>query len=260
VHTLRYIWASPWFYALLLAATVACLYLALRSGGGWPRLPGVSKLARAVPVGRPTSPRLKRALGFSALFVLAFLALHWLIAFQTWDRYMLGLVPLLSLLAAVAFVSPARLISSGQGQRLYAAASAALLAAALVTPVMSAARSELPVGGDHGAYDGIDELTAHVISIAPPGAVLYDHWLGYHYRFYLYGSALRIHWYPDLTDLLRDARVYHRETRYIAFPSWRDNSPALQALSAAGIQAVPIYETRRRDGTTSFRLYLLEGP
>jgi hypothetical protein len=95
---------------------------------------------------------------------------------------------------------------------------------------------------------------------APERSVLYHYWLGYHYRFYLYGAPLRTHWYPDLDDLVRDALIYRREVRYIAFPSWRDSEPARRALAAAGITLAPVLETERRDGTVSFRLFHLEGP
>jgi hypothetical protein len=145
-------------------------------------------------------------------------------------------------------------------QTVYATGLSALLVASLAGPVAHATRSELPVGGDHGAYDGIDDLALFIRSHAPPGAVLYHHWLGHHYRFYLYGAPLRLHWYPDPADLAHDAYVYRRETRYIAFPSWRDSTPMEVALNSAGIRLVPSLETTRRDGTVSFRLYRLEGP
>ena len=95
---------------------------------------------------------------------------------------------------------------------------------------------------------------------APQGSVLYHHWLGYHYRYYLYGTPLRLHWYPDLEDLQQDATIYRREPRYIAFPSWRDSVPVEAALADSGIFLEPVLETTRRDGSVSFRLYRMEGP
>jgi hypothetical protein len=142
----------------------------------------------------------------------------------------------------------------------YGIGLALVLVVALAAPVLQAVRSELPLGGDHGAYDGIDDLATYMQAQAPPGAVLYHYWLGYHYRFYLHGAPLRHHWYPDLEDLTHDAAVYRREPRYIAFPSWRDSAPIEAALADAGITLAPVLETTRRDGTTSFRLYRLEGP
>jgi hypothetical protein len=231
-------WVSPWLNALLVAA-----WIAWPSGGiaGWWR--GWS--------------RIDLALG---AFVVAYLLLHWLVGFQVWDRYLLGLVPLVALLAARAFAAFRSAIHAARWQRVYAILLVAALVATLAGPALAAARSELPYGGDHGAYDGIDDLAAYMRAQAPPGSVLYHFWLGYHYRFYLYGAPLRLHWYPDPVDLLRDARIYRREPRYIAFPSWRDPAPIVSALNGAGISLVPVFQTTRRDGTVSFELYRLDGP
>jgi len=225
-------WVSPWFNGLLAGALLLWI--------------GCSGL-RILPC------PLSKTEGALLIFVVGFLMLHWLVGFQVWDRYLLGLVPLLALLAARAFVA----LTGGRGLTL---GLGLVLAILLAGPVVRATRSEIPVGGDHGAYDGIDALAAWVRTSAPPGAVLYHHWLGYHYRFYLYGAPLRLHWYPDPADLVHDARVYRREPRYIAFPSFRDSAPMEAALADAGIHLVPVFQTTRRDGTVSFRLYRLEGP
>ncbi|MGD9048637.1 MAG: hypothetical protein PVF77_11350 [Anaerolineae bacterium] len=229
---------SPWFLALLILALACWLVGGLK--GWWP---GWSRLDLVL-----------------ALFVVAYLLLHWLVGFQVWDRYLLGLVPLVALLAARAMVILGAAIPTAWGRRAYVMAISLVLLATLSGPLAQAVRSELPLGGDHGAYDGIDHLATYIRSQAPPGSVLYHYWLGYHYRFYLYDAALRLHWYPDLEDLARDAYVYRREPRYIALPSFRDTGPVEAALAEAGIGLEPVYETMRRDGTVSFRLYRLEGP
>ena len=264
-------WVSPWFNALLLGALAAWVIGSIRSvtlseAKSLPfRIGKILRFAHAprdisrwVPIpGLLSLSKVDLALG---AFIACFLVLHWLVGFQVWDRYLLGLVPLAALLAARAFVALGRAIRSAPWRRIYAAGLGLALVLSLVGPVAKAARSELPLGGDHGAYGGIDALAAYVRTRVPPGAVLYHYWLGYHYRFYLYGAPLRLHWYPDLADLTHDAYVYRREPRYIAFPSWRDSTPEMEALASAGIRLVPVFETTRRDGTISFRLYKLEGP
>ena len=231
-------WASPAYNAVMGAAIV--LWLAGGFAGWWA---GGTRIDWAL-----------------VLFVFGYLLLHWLINFQVWDRYLLSLVPLVSLLAARAFVGLGTAIRARPWRRVYTVGLGLALAASLSTPLVQATRSELPVGGDHGAYDGIDHLAAYLRTHAPPGAVLYHHWLGYHYRYYLYGAPLRLHWYPDPADLAHDATVYRHEPRYIAFPSWQASTPAETTLAAAGIRLVPISETTRRDSSVSFRLYRLEGP
>jgi hypothetical protein len=204
-------------------------------------------------------------------FVVAYLLLHWLVGFQVWDRYLLGLVPLLALLGARAF-AVSRIPALGRlnlllararpasRHRLFATAVTVAVIAMLAGPALAAARSELPIGGDHGAYDGIDDLADYMRTQTPPDSVLYHYWLGYHYRFYLYGAPVRLHWYPDLEDLARDAQIYRREPRYIAFPSWRDAEPIVSTLNRADISLMPVFQTTRRDGTASFDLYRLDGP
>ena len=231
-------WVSPWFNALLIAALAGWLV-----GGfmGWWK--GWTRIDVAI-----------------GTFCLAFLLLHWLIGFQVWDRYLLGMVPLLALLGARAFIAFLNAIRGRLWRRIYVIALVGVLIVTLAAPVLAAARSELPVGGDHGAYDGIDHLATYMRTQAPPGSVLYHYWLGYHYRFYLYSAPLRLHWYPDLEDLVRDAQIYRREPRYIAFPSWQDSEPVVSALKETGITLDPVYQTTRRDGSVSFKLYRMDGP
>ncbi len=231
-------WVSP-RYNTLMAGAIA-LWLAGGVAGWWS---GASGIEWAL-----------------VLFAAGFLLLHWLVGFQVWDRYLLGLVPLVALLAARAFVGLGVAIRAVRWRWVYGLSLGLALVFLLASPVVHAARSELPVGGDHGAYDGIEQVADYLRAHAPPGSVLYHRWLGYHYRLYLYGEPLRLHWYPDLADLVHDATVYRREPRYIAFPSWRDRAPAEAALAEAGIRLVPVLETTRRNGTVSFRLYRMEGP
>ena len=237
-------WVSPWFNALLLTALAAWAVLGLRG-------------AKSANKGQK---QILPADLILLIFVIGFLVLHWLLTFQVWDRYLLGLVSIVALLAARAVVGLGRAIRSRPWRIAYAAGVGLVIFASLAGPVSRAAGSELPLGGDHGAYDGIDQLAEYVRANVPPGAVLYHHWLGYHYRFYLYGAPLRLHWYPDPADLVQDAVDYRREPRYIAFPSFRDSAPVRAALEDAEIQLLPVYETTRRDGTVSFQLYRLEGP
>jgi hypothetical protein len=231
-------WASSWFNGLVLFTLAGWLVGGL---AGW-------------------CYRWSRTDLLLGAFVAGFLGLHWLAGFRVWDRYLLGVIPLVALLAGRGFIALWEVVHARAWRRLYPIGLGVTLAATLAAPVLLAARSELPLGGDHGAYDGIDDLATYLRAEAPPGSVLYHYWLGYHYRFYLYDAPLRLHWYPDLADLTHDAYVYRREARYIAFPSWRDGTPVQAALAAAGIDLLPVFETTRRDGTVSFRLFELDGP
>lgn len=244
---LSYFWASPWSWALLTATMTAWLLLAVTRG----------RHTRTIFKGSAYPSAADLAL---ALFIAGVMLLHWFVGFQTWDRYLLVLVPLLALLFARAASGLPALAASPRMNTVASVVLSLLIVATMLSPGLAAARSQLPPGGDHGAYDGIEALADHVRTQVPAGAVLYHFWLGYHYRFYLYGAPLRLHWYPDLEDLVEDATVYRREARYIGFPSWRDSAPAQNALATAGIRLNLAFEAARRDDTPSFRLFKLEGP
>lgn len=231
-------WVSPLLMGILLVA-----FLGWTIGGQLGFWPGWSAIELVL-----------------VLFVICFVLFHWIVDFQVWDRYLLGLVPLVALLAARALVGLAEAIPSVSWRRGSAVVFGLLLVAAMAEPLSQATESELPVGGDHGAYDGIEVLATYLREQAPDGSVLYHHWLGYHYRFYLYDTPLRLHWYPNVDDLVRDATIYRREPRYISFSDWRDSREIESALTAGGIELIPVQESRRRDGTNSFRLFELEGP
>jgi len=265
-------WVSPWLNALVLAAAATWAVAGVRPAkGANPGQRGILHFVAAsgssrrpgMPARQSDDSRSKvqgqRSLVL-AMWATGFLLVHWLFTFQLWDRYLLGLVPIVALLAARAMVGLGRAIRSRPWRTVYAAGMGLMVVATLAGPVSLAAGSKVPVGGDHGAYDGIDRLAGYVRANAPAGAVLYHHWLGYHYRFYLYGAPLHLHWYPDPADLVQDAVAYRREPRFIAFPSFRDSAPMRAALETGGIRLLPVYETTRRDGTVSFRLYQLEGP
>ncbi len=244
---LCYFWASPWAWALLAAVMTAWI------------------------LGSTLQRRAGRALGQAlvhpsavdlvlALFAAAFLLLHWLVGFQIWDRYVLGLVPIFALLFARALRGLPPIVCQPRSVWACSVVLGLLLVVSTTGPALHATRGELPPGGDHGAYDGLEQLASFVRTRLPAGSVLYHFWLGYHYRFYLYGTPLRLHWYPDLADLVEDATVYRREPRYIGFPAWRGSEAVQKTLARAGIQLRPALETKRWDGTTSFRLFQLVGP
>lgn len=208
----------------------------------------------------PAIPRPGLADRILLLFLIGYLTVLGSFSFQLWDRYLLPLVPLVALLAARGFAAPSYTIQAIPWRKACITGLTLILLASLLSPVLNAIQSKLPVGGDHGAYDGIDQLASYLRTQTPAHSVLYHHWLGYHYRFYLHGSSLIQHWYPDVEDLVRHATVYRREPRYIAFPSWRDDSSIRKALSDARIVLTPVFHTVRRDGTISFRLYQMTGP
>ncbi|MCX7681707.1 MAG: hypothetical protein N2508_07065 [Anaerolineae bacterium] len=183
-------------------------------------------------------------------FALLYLLSLWLWAFQLWDRYLLPLVPLLAILLG-------RVLSILTAHRLRWAV-VLLLAGLMSSPARNAAHSLYPLGSDHGAYDGIDQVTAFLRRL-PEGSVVYHHWLGWHYRFYLFGAPLYLAYWPTPAWLAQDVRAFGASgDRYIAFPSWEVAERVEQAIAEAGYRLEPVLTTSRRDGATSFTVYRVQ--
>ena len=64
----------------------------------------------------------------------------------------------------------------------------------------------MPIGGDHGAYDGIEHIAAELHSL-PDGSVLYDHWLSWQWSFYLFDSRVYVSWFQGPDALSEDLSV-----------------------------------------------------
>lgn len=197
--------------------------------------------------------------GFSLLLLFG----HWIIRFNAWDRYLLGLVPVLALLAGRVLLLPARLLADrgGESSRVgsrrtcNAGLAVALLIAMVVVPVGEAARGIYPVGGDHGVYQGIDEVAAYVESHVPKEAVIHHHWLGWHYLYYMYDYPHAFRWYQSPEELVAHAGEWPGVPQWIIFPEWQEHREMERALTAAGLGLHERYKTLRPDGAISFRVF-----
>ncbi len=148
------------------------------------------------------------------------------------------------------------------GNRLPAAtlqrAFAVLLVLALFRPAQDAANSRFPIGGAHGAYNGLDALVDYIRGHLPGNAVLYHRWLGWHYSFYLFDFPYLLQWYTSPDELVTDAVERPGIPRYVAFPSWQSPTQTRWVLRRSGLDMNPLYETYRDNGTRSFTLYRIE--
>ena len=188
-------------------------------------------------------------------YAAAYLAAYWLLAFNVWDRYLVPILPLLLLLLARG------LAGLGAGLRRWRWAPAvlpSLLAGLLLLPsALTAARSGYPIGGDHGAYAGLDDA-ARFLNALPAGAVLYDFWLSWEWNYYLFDSRVYVAWLPGPAALTTDLRAFGRASpRYLAVPSWESDVEARQAAQAAGFVFQLAHAAFRPDGSRAFAIYQL---
>ncbi len=204
-------------------------------------------------------------------YVLLYLAVYWLLAFNVWDRYLLPVLPICLLLLArvlrlvaysfqrAAYVLSRRINTRDLGYRrtLGLVLPAALLL--LTGPgAVQAARSIYPIGGDHGAYDGIDGA-ARFIRTLPAGSVLYDHWLSWEWNYYLFGGPVYVAWFPSPDSLASDLKSFGRTSpRFMAVPEWEGDAEVRAAAASAGFEFVPLYTAHRRDGVTTIVVYGLQ--
>jgi hypothetical protein len=217
--------------------------------------------------GEPTTFFAKHSDVVLSAFVVLFLLGHWVLSFNIWDRYLLCLVPVLLILlarilwlasGAVASILPS-LRGRGRGDsRNRAFLAVVLLAVTLTGPALQAARSGYPVGGDHGAYDGIEAVADYFRERVPVGSILYHHWLGWHYSFYMFDFPLVFRWYPAPEELAENARQVDNAWRYIVFPSVESTTGGKDALADAGLELRSVYSAYGRDGSISFIVYRIE--
>jgi hypothetical protein len=205
-------------------------------------------------------------------FGLLFLVLHLVLDFQVWDRYLLGLVPVVLLLlarvlwrasdglAALAsfgwtrwspYLPPTR-GKAGQGVVL-----ALFLAATLYRPAQDAANSRFPIGGDRGAYQGIETVADYFRGNVGAGATLYQRWLGWHLAFYMFNYPYDFQWY-DSPQQLADHAAQVTGPRYLVAPSWKSVTEEKVALGEKGLSLHTVYQTYRHDGSVSFIIYRVE--
>jgi hypothetical protein len=174
------------------------------------------------------------------LFVLAYLALHWLIAVPVWDRYLLPLVPLLALLAGRLVCG---LIAGRRGHPLVVPFVLTITALLMLPGALQARQGSWPVGATPQADGGAGEV-ARVIENEPYGTVLYDHWYSWQWRYYFFDRGVYVQWFAHPADLAADLSVFGDggDTRYLVLPAGEVARPVQRAVQTAGFSLTPVHE------------------
>jgi len=287
---LAYIFGSPLLNAILLLGVPLLLWrsrgtVLVSNGEGTDGAPSrhFSNL---------TSPA--RADWLLASFSLVFFLVHWLFSFGVWDRYLLGLVPMVSLLLArvvwrgtgwifhwaaqVGFsrrwpgvrprtvarqdlypsAGPGRLPALLDGWALKKYSLAGLIVIVLLAaPVAGAVRRSYPIGGDHGVYQGLEEAISFFRHEVPAGSAVWHRYLGWHYLYYLFDTPLDLRWYAEPAVLAAKVSRDAETASYVAFPAWERESEAKvrAALEAKEYRLLPQRRVWREDGSHAFTIY-----
>lgn len=178
--------------------------------------------------------RAPRGVAWLAIFSAGYVALHTVLPFNLYDRYLLIVAPLLAILAGrgLARVAPPR-------------RPVALAAALGICLMMALSPAQLP-HDDRPRDDAVIRL-AGWLNARPLGAILYDHWAGWHTGYYLgpWSDKRRVY-YPDPLAFADDApRNPERAPRYLIAPRDADARPWLDAIATAGWRSALAYRNGR---------------
>ena len=184
-------------------------------------------------------------------YTIGFLALHWFLAFPVWDRYLLILVPVVALLFARSLQRVTNLFHLAISPSLVLT----IAALAILPFSVTASRSGYPIGGDHGAHDGIDQVADYLKDL-PPGTVVYDHWLAWQLSYYLGDGFAYVAYFDTPAALAADLRVFAgHDDRYVIFPVRESPAKVIDAIGQVGYTLTPVFATQDRWGQTSFTIY-----
>ncbi|MFP4323554.1 MAG: glycosyltransferase family 39 protein, partial [Anaerolineales bacterium] len=168
-------------------------------------------------------------------FGWAYLLLHWWVAFNVFDRYVLPVLPFIMLLAGLGL---------GTFRRNAWRVGIIFLLFAFGWPVAwEAAQGRAPLATDAGQHQGIDQL-AEVMNAQYAGEVFYDHWLGWELGYYLGPEPRAFVLYfetpDDMVAYAQNELQAHGAMRYLVGPRADARFWAGQAR-AAGLNVQIVY-------------------
>lgn len=172
-----------------------------------------------------------------ATYTLIYMLVHWLVAINIYDRYLLLILPPLALLVVRGLT---RLLV-GRSKITHALAFLLLLVVCLPA-AWTASQDQLPIGGDGGKHNGIEQV-ADYLNSQRLGAIVYDHWLGWELGYYMgtWSDKRRVY-YPTPQALATDALLQMDPApRYFVVPAWADATGWLNALRDAHFKVSETY-------------------
>ncbi|MCP4415711.1 MAG: hypothetical protein GY805_03750, partial [Chloroflexi bacterium] len=168
------------------------------------------------------------------IFIFGYGISHWLLAIPVWDRYLLPLLPLLALLLARIYGSLLAYLPSNPLMLKFRGA-VVILTLLLISASWSARNGRYQLGSfpqaDHGAA-----AIATVLSDAPYGTVLYDHWFSWQWRYHLFDKRVFVSWFPHGQALTADLAAFGHDgsPRYLALPNAAVSQPIIRIVGQAG--------------------------
>jgi len=197
---------------------------------------------------------LRTAWRWVLLWSAGFLVFHIVTNVQIWDRYLLPLAPVVALLIGWAVAVAVEDIKP-RSQMIALTLSLLLL----LPPAWSAAQGRTPIGGDHGAYDGLHEALAWIETNAPDDAILYHRELGWHYQFYLFDQVrdgrYQLRWFPNAITLADNVTKTSLPRKFYIQPAW---APLRDDTRHMDVRGVELVERARFDHMTVYELQVMD--
>lgn len=196
-------------------------------------------------------------------WILAFSLAHIALTLNLFDRNQIVLLPVIVLIIGLGITDMIHHVptiyrdSVGTAWMLSAFKKLSTFSLLLCVSVFSflASFHQLPIGGDDGRHDGINEL-ADYLNSKPIATVIYDPWLDWELDYYMgvWTDKRRV-FYPTPELLIRDALALEEVgNRYFVVPVEVDESLWLDALGQAEFSLSLDYETSK------FRVWQLSPP
>ena len=242
------------FYAKLTRPYGTKAQVALGTSSG--KVGADNRIDAADLPGRFTGQPAGFLIGWLVLWCGGFLVVHIVTTIQIWDRYLLPLAPLLCLLVTWAFTQirgcgfgcrPGAGWQQAAPQWRWLAALIGLLC--LVPPALAATNGALPLGGDHGDYNGLTAVITRLRAEAPDDAILYHQRLGWHYQFYLFDEvttgAYDLRWFPTPVYLAANAAQSPNHPRFLILPDWAPQPALALHLAARRLYLLPVAHRER---------------
>jgi 4-amino-4-deoxy-L-arabinose transferase-like glycosyltransferase len=191
-------------------------------------------------------------------YTIGFLALHWSLAFPIWDRYLLALVPITALLFArslhVLLSSCLRVFRSFRSP-VSPSLLPSIVLLAMLPFSLAAAEAQYPIGGDHGANDGIERVAAYLKAL-PSGTVVYEHGQAWELGYYMGEGFAYLSYFDTPAAIADDLRVFaSNNDRYVILPEGESLAGVIDAIEQVGYTLTPVFATYNRFGRPSFAVY-----
>lgn len=187
-------------------------------------------------------------------YIAAYGLAHTLIAFNTYDRYVLPLVPLLAILAGRGVfgrwhVASRRMGSDNRRGDLtggpYIAIAVIICFGILLHTAYRTASGAITIGRDTFPRQNTITELAQYLNAKPLGAIIYDHYLGWELGYYMGAWSDKRRVYYPTPEIQAEDAVHNPDLapRYLVSPQNKPIEPWLDAMAQAGFTISEDYQT-----------------